>query len=111
MSIWTATGRLKNLRIIGNPAHLTKLRSGVIGETDLICRDGMWFLYATIGSPEAVRQEPINDFLGVDRGIVNIATTSDGDRMSGARLNRYRKRQLRLRNGCKLRRHRRLVGC
>ncbi len=40
---------------------------------------------------------PVNGFLGVDVGIVNIATTSDGDRMSGARLNRYRKRQQRIR--------------
>jgi IS605 OrfB family transposase len=39
----------------------------------------------------------VNGFLGVDLGIVNIATTSDGDRMSGSRLNRYRRRQLRLR--------------
>lgn len=30
-------------------------------------------------------------------GIVNIATTSDGDRTAGARLNRYRKRQARFR--------------
>jgi putative transposase len=33
----------------------------------------------------------------VDLGIVNIATSSDGDRAAGARLNRYRKRQQRLR--------------
>jgi putative transposase len=33
----------------------------------------------------------------VDLGIVNIATTSEGDRLAGARLNRYRKRQQRLR--------------
>ncbi|HUH70357.1 MAG TPA: hypothetical protein VLZ05_16750 [Mycobacterium sp.] len=30
-------------------------------------------------------------------GIVNIATTSDGQRAAAARLNRYRKRQQRLR--------------
>ena len=33
----------------------------------------------------------------MDPGIVNIATTSDGERAAGARLNRYRKRQQRLR--------------
>jgi putative transposase len=33
----------------------------------------------------------------VDMGIVNIATSSDGRRAAGARLNRYRKRQQRLR--------------
>jgi IS605 OrfB family transposase len=39
----------------------------------------------------------VNGFLGVDVGIVNIATTSEGDRMSGARLNRYRTRAQRIR--------------
>jgi putative transposase len=68
-----------------------------IGETDLICRDGKWFLYATVEAPEAPLTDPANGFLGVDMGIVNIATTSDGDRAAGARLNRYRKRQQRLR--------------
>jgi putative transposase len=97
VSIWTTAGRLRNLRIVGNPGHLALLRSRSIGETDLICRDGMWLLHAVVDIPEALRQEPVNGFLGVDLGIVNIATTSDGDRMSGARLNRYRKRQQRIR--------------
>jgi IS605 OrfB family transposase len=35
--------------------------------------------------------------MGVDLGIVNIATTSDGDVVAGRRLNRYRARQVRLR--------------
>lgn len=39
----------------------------------------------------------MNGFLGVDAGVVNTATTSDGDRMSGSHLNRYRARQQRLR--------------
>ena len=33
----------------------------------------------------------------MDLGIVNIATTSDGERVAGERLNRYRRRQARLR--------------
>lgn len=98
VSIWTTAGRLRHVRTAGNPEHLALLRSApVIGETDLLCRDGVWVLHAVIDSPDAPRQEPVNGFLGVDMGIVNIATTSDGDRMSGARLNRYRKRQQRLR--------------
>ena len=39
----------------------------------------------------------MTEFIGVDLGIVNIATTSDGDRFSGTCLNRYRKRQQRIR--------------
>ncbi|SDM15965.1 transposase, IS605 OrfB family, central region [Lentzea albidocapillata subsp. violacea] len=98
VSIWTVAGRLRTVRIVANPRHLALLRSRpAIGETDLLHRDGVWLLHAVVDSPEAARREPVNGFLGVDLGIVNIATTSDGDRFCGSRLNRYRKRQLRLR--------------
>ncbi|MBE1468792.1 RNA-guided endonuclease InsQ/TnpB family protein [Kibdelosporangium phytohabitans] len=98
VSMWTVTGRLRGVRVVGDPGHLALLRSqSVIGETDLVYRDGVWFLHAVIDIPEPAAREPLNGFLGVDLGIVNIATTSDGDQMSGSRLNHYRKRQLRLR--------------
>ena len=97
VSIWTTRGRLKRMQMLAAPRDLVLLRTRPIGETDLIRRDGKWFLYATIEAPEAAVQQPVNGFLGVDLGIVNIATSSDGDRTAGARLNRYRKRQARLR--------------
>ena len=97
VSIWTTRGRVKGVRIIADPRQLVLLGSRAIGETDLICRDGKWYLYATIEALEAPPAEPVNGFVGVDMGVVNIATTSDGDRAAGARLNRYRKRQQRLR--------------
>jgi putative transposase len=97
VSIWTVSGRLKNIPAVGNPKHLTLLRTRAIGETDLMYRDGKWFLYATVEVPQAPLTEPVNGFVGVDMGIVNIATTSTGERASGARLNHYRKRQVRLR--------------
>jgi putative transposase len=76
---------------------MSLLRARPIGESDLICRDGKWYLHSTIEVPEATPCDPVNGFLGVDMGIVNIATTSAGKNSSGARLNSYRKRQLRLR--------------
>ena len=98
VSIWTVAGRLRTVRIVGNPRHLALLRSRpAIGETDLLCRDGVWLLNAVVDRPEAAQSEPANGFLGVDLGIVNIATTSDGDRFCGSRLNRYRERQNRIR--------------
>jgi hypothetical protein len=96
VSIWTTAGRCKGVRVLA-PQDLVLLRTRPIGETDLICRDGKWFLHATVDAPEAPLQPPVNGFLGVDLGIVNIATTSAGDRAAGARLNGYRKRQQRLR--------------
>jgi hypothetical protein len=67
-----------------------------IGESDLVNRDGMWFLYATVEVPEPESIDP-DGFLGVDRGIANIAYDCDGTRYAGDRLNGYRRRQLRLR--------------
>ncbi len=97
VSIWTTEGRCKGVRLLAAPQDLVLLRTRPLGETDLLCRDGKWFLHATIEAPEAPLQPPINGFLGVDMGIVNIATSSDGAQAAGVRLNRYRKRQLRLR--------------
>lgn len=97
VSIWTVRGRLRRVRVLAARRDLVKLTTGPIGETDLICRDGNWYLHATIDVPEISLRTPANGFIGVDMGIVNLATTSDGARAAGARLNRYRKRQMRLR--------------
>jgi IS605 OrfB family transposase len=96
VSIWTVAGRCKQVAFTGSPDQLSQVGTLPVGETDLVCRDGMWFLYATVEQPEAQPYEPAG-FLGVDLGIVNIATTSDGTRYAGGRLNGYRRRQQRLR--------------
>jgi putative transposase len=97
VSIWTVRGRMRNIRIVAAARDLVLLRTRPIGETDLIRRDGKWYLYATVEAAEASHSEPVNGFLGLDLGIVNIATSSDGQRVAGARLNGYRRRQLNLR--------------
>jgi IS605 OrfB family transposase len=97
ISIWTIAGRLKSIPIIGEPRQMVLLRARTIGETDLIQCDGKWFLNATIEVPEASLTEPTNGVLGVDLGIINIATTTSGKKASGARLNSYRSRLARLR--------------
>jgi putative transposase len=97
VSIGTVRGRLRHVRVLAAPRDLLRLSTHPIGETDLIRRDGKWFLHATIDVPEAPLLEPANGFLGVDIGIINIATSSDGNHATGSQLNCYRKRQLRLR--------------
>ncbi|MET7842639.1 transposase, partial [Streptomyces sp. NPDC005356] len=57
---------------------------------------GVFYLIATCDVPEAEAFEP-DGFIGVDLGIVNVATTSTGYQAAGRGLNRYRKRQLALR--------------
>ncbi|MFI6486555.1 transposase [Streptomyces sp. NPDC050564] len=80
-----------------SPEQLEALALYRRGESDLVCRDGMWFLNATCEVPEApLNTDPV-DFLGIDLGIVNIATTSDGEIMAGRELNRVRLRERKLR--------------
>ena len=96
VSIWTVTGRMKNVAYTGSPDQLKAVSTLPVGESDLVHRDGLWFLYATVEVAEA---EPIDPqgFLGVDMGIVQIATDSDGRVYAGEQLNSYRRRQIRLR--------------
>ena len=96
VSIWTTAGRLKTVSFVCSPAALKLLQEYRKGESDLIERDGALYLIATCEVPEAEQYEP-DGFIGVDLGIVNIATTSTGYQAAGRALNRYRKRQLALR--------------
>ena len=97
VSLWTVAGRLKAVRFTGRAEDLKTLREYRRGESDLVHRDGMWFLHAVCEVPETPLNEAPSGWLGVDLGIVDIATTSDGARYAGRGVNRYRKRQLRLR--------------
>jgi IS605 OrfB family transposase len=69
------------------------------GQVDIVYRQGQWYLYATIVLPDPVPMT-ITDFLGVDLGVVNLATTSDGTTHSGddveACRSRYARRRRRL---------------
>lgn len=96
VSIWTVSGRMKNVRFKCSPGALKMLREYRKGETDLLIRDGVAYLVATCEIPEPALSKP-KAWLGIDLGIANIATTSDGQVMAGRRLNRHRHRQLRLR--------------
>jgi putative transposase len=98
VSIWSVAGRLKNLRFTASAEQLKTLSAHRKGESDLAYRDGMWFLIATCDMPDPRVKDP-DAFLGVDLGIVNIATTSDGARHCGRALNavRHRRRELRRR--------------
>ncbi|MFD3537564.1 RNA-guided endonuclease InsQ/TnpB family protein [Streptomyces sp. NPDC058661] len=95
VSLWTVAGRIKHIPFVCPPEAM-KLLASRRGESDLVMREGMFFLIATIDITEPPVSEP-DGFLGVDLGIVNIATTSDGEIMAGRRLSRYRKRHRDLR--------------
>ncbi|HSA52110.1 MAG TPA: transposase [Yinghuangia sp.] len=96
VSLWTTAGRLKNIAFACSPDALETLRQYRRGESDLVVRGGAFYLTATCDIPEPEVYEP-DGFVGVDFGIVNIATASTGYRAAGRGLNRYRARQLALR--------------
>ncbi|MEV4524989.1 transposase [Streptosporangium sp. NPDC049304] len=96
VSIWSVAGRLKNLQFTASAQQLTTLSAHRRGESDLAYRDGRWFLIATCEVPTPRVKDP-GAFLGVDLGIVNLATTSDGTRHCGKALNAVRHRQRELR--------------
>ncbi|HEU5086123.1 MAG TPA: transposase [Roseiflexaceae bacterium] len=66
------------------------------GESDLVFVRGNWYLFSTA---EVEQPEPIDvdGVLGIDLGVTNIATDSDGETHSGSAIKnvRYRHRRLR----------------
>jgi predicted transposase len=79
VSLWTLAGRMVLPLIYGE--YQAERFDRIKGQCDLVYRGGQFFLYATIDVPEEAPIE-VNDFLGVDLGVVNIATESDGDSFS-----------------------------
>ena len=94
VTIATLDGRQRIGRVGGD--HHEALLAGKRGASTLCLRKGRWYLHTAVDVvPEPLR-EPAG-FLGVDMGIVNLATDSDGERYSGAAVERVRVRQLVLR--------------
>lgn len=94
VSIWTVDGRQK-IPFTCGPRERELLKSRQ-GESDLIYQDGNFYLSPIINYIEPPTDDS-DEFLGVDLGIVNIATDSDGEVWSGAHLNSLRSRHRRLR--------------
>lgn len=83
VSIWTMTGREHIPYTVGE--HHARILAHQQGESDLIYRKGRFYLLATCDVPEE-DEEAVDGVLGVDLGIVEIATDSDGDSFSGERV-------------------------
>jgi putative transposase len=61
------------------------------GQADLVLVKGQFFLLVTIDTPEEPPMTP-ERFLGVDLGIINLATDGDGHRYTGADVETVRHR-------------------
>lgn len=98
VSIWTVAGRIKDVPFTGKPEHLALIAAHRQGETDLVFNNGAFYLAAALEMDPAPLNTAPAGFLGVDLGIVNIATTSDGDNWSGGAVTARRKKNTRLRS-------------
>jgi len=98
VSIWTLAGRLSLPFVCDERSR--RLLACRQGESDLVYRDGVFYLFATVNYEEPP-EGPVEDVLGVDLGIVNIAVDSDGERHSGRHVNSLRHRHRRLRSRLK----------
>jgi len=65
------------------------------GQADLLLRNGVFYLAATIDAPEETPYDPVGT-LGVDLGLKYLSYDSDGERHSGAKLDTVRERNARL---------------
>lgn len=87
VSIWTLDGRIKVKAVMGK--HQRLLMENRRGEVDLMLVKGKWYLACVcdIDDPKLI---DTLEALGVDLGIVNIATDSDGKAYSGDRVEAVR---------------------
>ncbi|GIN67539.1 IS200/IS605 family element transposase accessory protein TnpB [Bacillus glycinifermentans] len=95
-SISTMYGR------ISIPMQISSYHKGVLegkrirGQADLVLIDGVFYLLLVVEFPNGTPIET-EDVIGLDLGIVNIVTDSDGKTFSGAKINNLRKRYARIR--------------
>lgn len=91
VSLWTMEGR-KRFPILYGEYQRQRL-DRLAGQVDLVYRRGRFFLFATIDVPDRAPVE-VQDFLGIDLGIVNVATDSDGRVHTGTKVEAVRRRHL-----------------
>ncbi len=94
VSIWTAAGRQRIPFVCGDRQR--KMLLSRQGESDLVYSDGQFYLLATCNAVDPTPRET-KDFLGVDLGITNIATDSEGEAFSGSQVKGLRHRHAELR--------------
>jgi IS605 OrfB family transposase len=85
ISLWAIGGRTKIPFVCHNRKYIPYIK----GEADLIYKKGKFYIFQSIEVPEE-EIEDIEEFIGVDMGITDIAVTSDGIKHTADWLNTYR---------------------
>jgi IS605 OrfB family transposase len=94
VNIWTMQGRQRIPFVCGERQR--QMLETLQGEADLVERNGEYYLHQPCNIVEDDSFDP-DEWLGVDMGLVNLATDSDGNQYSGAHMLSLRKRRRRQR--------------
>jgi putative transposase len=96
VSLITLDGRLKLRTRVGQyqRARFDRIR----GQSDLVYRNGVFYLIVVVDASEQSEFDAVGN-LGVDLGIENIATDSDGQVFESKKVEHTRQRYNRLRRG------------
>lgn len=89
VSLWTLAGRQLIPLVYGS--YQSERFDRIRGQVDLVYRKGRFYLYVAADFPEKPPVD-VEDFVGVDLGIVNIATDSDGKVHSGDAVEKARRK-------------------
>ncbi len=93
VSLWVIGGRIKIPFVCHNRNYLPYIK----GEADLVYKKGKFYLFQTVDVPEQDIDD-VEEFIGVDMGILEIATLSNGEKFSSTELTKYREKRQRVRS-------------
>lgn len=93
VSLWVIGGRIKMPFVCHNMNYLPYIK----GEANLVYKNGKFYLFQTIDVPEEDVAD-VEEFIGVDMGLIEIAALSNGKSFSSKKLNNYREKRQKVRS-------------
>ena len=93
VSLWCIGGRQKIDLVCHNPDYIPYIK----GEAHLVYKKGKFYLFQTVDVPEE-DVDDVEEFIGVDMGLLEIATLSNGKNFSSKKLNDYREKRQKVRS-------------
>lgn len=93
VSIWTIGGREKIPFVCHNRKYIPYIQ----GEADLVYKKDKFYLFQTVDIPDE-DIEDVEDFIGVDMGLVEITALSNGKTFSSKELTAYREKRQKVRS-------------
>ena len=93
VSLWCIGGRQKIDFVCHNLDYIPYIK----GEANLVYKKGKFYLFQTVDVPEE-DVEDVEEFIGVDMGLLEIASLSNGKNFSSKKLNDYREKRQKVRS-------------